>query len=196
MENQETVLANILDITFSDMGFIVFLKPLKWKEEKDLAVPIFIGIPEAQSIAIQFNKIRSPRPLIMDLFYQILSLLQVKVSKVEISDLIDKTFYAKVYLEDKDGNHFKVDARSSDALVMALRFNAQIYIKKYIVEDAGILIKKETVSDVKETVKATGTARTRLQILEEELKKAIEEERYEDAARLRDEVKSLKGESN
>lgn len=194
--NQETVRADILDITFSDMGFIVFLKPEEpVQKENSLAVPIFIGIPEAQSIAIQFNKIRSPRPLIMDLIYNIFSLLDVKITQVEICDLIDKTFYGKVYLEDKDGNHYKIDARSSDALILALRFNTKIYIKKYIIDEAAIIIKKETLPGKKETAKPA-KVKTRLQTLEEELKKALDEERYEDAARFRDEIKKQKGETN
>jgi bifunctional DNase/RNase len=194
MNEQEIVPVDILDITFSDMGFIVFLKPEE-DIEKDLAVPIFIGIPEAQSIAIQFNKIRSPRPLIMDLFYQILNLMDAEVTQVVISDLIDKTFYGKVFLKDKEGKEYKVDARSSDALIMALRFNAKILIKRYIIQEAGILIKKESVSPEKQTVKGSAV-KTRLQILEDELKKSIEEERYEEAARIRDEIKKIKGETN
>ena len=81
---KNAVLVDILDITFSDMGFIVFLKPSKEEEEENLVVPIFIGIPEAQAIAIQFNKIRSPRPLMMDLAYNILGLLNTQVVRVVI----------------------------------------------------------------------------------------------------------------
>ncbi len=193
--DENVVLANIMDITFSDMGFIVFLKPEKWNKEDNVAVPIFIGIPEAQSIAIQFNKIRSPRPLIMDLIHNVFKLLDVKVNKVVISDLIDKTFYGKVFFEDAKGNQFKVDARSSDAIILALRFNAEIFIKKYIIDEVGIIIKKENLVSKKETVKPA-KVKTRLQILEEELKKAIEEERYEEAADIRDEIKRSKGENN
>lgn len=195
MDTQDLVPAEILDITLSDMGFIVFLKPLTKKENK-VAVPIFIGIPEAQSIAIQFNKIRSPRPLIMDLFYNIMNLMNVEVVQVIISDFIDKTFYAKIYLKDKDGNQFKVDARSSDAIIMALRFDAKIYIRKYIIEEEGILIKKENMDGQKEQGKSSKKVKTRLQMIEEELKKALEEERYEDAVKLRDEIKKIKGETN
>lgn len=188
---------HILDVTFSDMGFIVFLKPDEQDQEKEesIAVPIFIGIPEAQLIAIQFNKVRSPRPLIMDLFYNTLNLLHVKVTKILISDLIDNTFYGKVFLEDDKGGKFKLDARSSDAIILALRFNAKIFIKKSILEQTGIYIRKENFSvQKKETIKSK--AKTKLEVLEEELKKALEEERYEDAARIRDEIRKNKGESN
>lgn len=195
MSKEDVVSANILDITFSDMGFIVFLKPENWGKEEDLAVPIFIGIPEAQSIAIQFNKIRSPRPLIMDLFSNILNLMDVEITQVVISDLIEKTFYGKVYFKDAKGHEYKVDARSSDALILALRANAKIFIRKYIVEEAGILIRKENLASESE-VKQSAPAKTRLEVLEEELKKAIQEERYEEAARIRDELKRNKGEIN
>lgn len=195
MEIKDMVAADILDITFSDMGFIVFLKPDSWPKENNLAVPIFIGIPEAQSIAIQFNKIRSPRPLIMDLFHNIMNLMGVQVTRILISDLIDKTFYGKIYLEDSKGGQYKVDARSSDAIILALRFNAPIYIRKQIVEEAGILIKKESPQPKKENAK-NPRAKTRIQALEDDLKKALEEERYEEAARLRDEIKRIRGESN
>ncbi|OHD13209.1 MAG: hypothetical protein A2Y41_06440 [Spirochaetes bacterium GWB1_36_13] len=186
--------AQILDVTFSDMGFIVFLQPENQRDES-VAVPIFIGIPEAQSIAIQFNKIRSPRPLIMDLIFNMMNLLKVKISKVLISDLVDKTFYGKIYMEDQNGSFYKLDARSSDAVILALRFNAPIFIRSTIIEEAGILIRKENFSEKKETVKPT-KLKTRLETIEDELKKAIEEERYEEAARLRDEVRKMKGESN
>ncbi|PKL14669.1 MAG: bifunctional nuclease [Spirochaetae bacterium HGW-Spirochaetae-6] len=194
--NQSLIQADILDITFSDMGFIVFLKPLTWRSGEDIAVPIFIGIPEAQSIAIQFNKIRSPRPLIMDLFKNIFDLMQVDVKKVVISDLIDKTFYGKIYLSDGLGKQYKVDARSSDALIMALRFNSEIFIKKYIIEEAGILIKKEAIVPKEKTGGKPNKLKTRLQVLEDELKKALDEERYEEAAEIRDEIKQIKGETN
>ncbi|HOJ49443.1 MAG TPA: bifunctional nuclease family protein [Spirochaetota bacterium] len=191
MDINEIIPASIIDVNFSEMGFIVFLKPEK-DEYKDVAVPIFIGIPEAQNLAIQFNKIRTARPFMMDIFYSFLKLLDIRVSKVIISDLIDKTFYGTIYFEDKNNKSYKIDSRSSDALIMALRFDADIYIKSYIIEEAGIKIKKEM-----EIIKdAPINLKTRLETLEEELKKALEEERYEDAAKIRDEIKKFKGEIN
>ena len=80
-------------------------------------------------------------------------------------------------------------------MILALRFNAPIFIRSTIIEEAGILIRKENFSEKKETVKPT-KLKTRLETIEDELKKAIEEERYEEAARLRDEVRKMKGESN
>lgn len=193
---KNAVLADILDITFSDMGFIVFLKPSKEEEEESLAVPIFVGIPEAQAIAIQFNKIRSPRPLMMDLAYNILGLLNTKVVRVVISDLIDKTFYAKIHLEDHKGVQYLLDARSSDALILALRFNAPIYLYKNIIKEAGVYIKKESVVPQQKENQKSFIPKTQLQLLEEALKKALEQENYEEAARLRDEIKKHRGETN
>ena len=183
--------ATIIDINFSEMGFIVFLKPKK-DEYKDIVIPIFIGITEAQTLSLQFNKVRTPRPLMIDMFASLLKLLEINVNKVVISDLIDKTFYGTIYFEDKEKRLYKVDSRSSDALIIALKFDSEIYINPYIVEEAGIKIKKES-----EIIKdGPISLKTRLESLEDDLKKALEEERYEDAAKIRDEIKRFKGEIN
>ncbi len=174
----------IADISLSNLGFVVFLKHLD--EEKTL--PIFIGVPEAQAIAVQFNKLKTPRPLTHDLLKNILTLLDCKISKVVVNDLIDNTFYAKIFLESKS-EKFQVDSRPSDAIALALRFEIPIYVEEKVMEVGAVKVKNDEEEIEKETPK------TQLEILQDQLQTAVAEERYEEAARIRDEIKRVSGQN-
>ncbi len=174
----------IADISLSNLGFVVFLKHLD--EEKTL--PIFIGVPEAQAIAVQYNKLKTPRPLTHDLLKNILTLLDCKISKVVVNDLIDNTFYAKIFLESKS-EKFQVDSRPSDAIALALRFEIPIYVEEKVMEVGAVKVK----SDEEEMEKAP--PKTQLEVLQDQLQSAVAEERYEEAARIRDEIKRISGQN-
>jgi len=155
-------------------------------------LPISIGQLEAQSIAIALNKLPFPRPLTHDLFKTILSDLDCILVSVVISDLTDETFYARMNLECK-GLPFKADARPSDAIAMALRFDAQIYVEEKVMDAAGVIMPEdnvETEAVESEQVEPEQTL-TPLESLQKQLKKAIAEERYEDAAKIRDEINKM-----
>jgi bifunctional DNase/RNase len=96
-------------------------------------LPIWIGQPEAESIAIAIEKMEIPRPLTHDFLRNTLSALNIRISKVVITDLRDNTYYADVHLEDSSGET-RVDARPSDAIASALRFNAPIYVNDDLLE--------------------------------------------------------------
>ncbi len=110
-------------------------------EEDDQAIPIWIGLLEATSIATALQDIKFDRPMTHDLLKNIMDNLNFGVSRVEVCDLKNNTFYAKIYFDSKDKN-FIMDARPSDAIAIALRFSAPIYvddkvIKKSKSEDEG-----------------------------------------------------------
>jgi hypothetical protein len=102
---------------------IIILKSVKG----DQAVPIWIGLLEATSIASALRDIKFDRPMTHDHFKNFIDNLEMVVSKVEVCDLRDNTFYARIYFVSKDKS-FDMDARPSDAIAIALRFGAPIYV--------------------------------------------------------------------
>ncbi|MGW8325695.1 MAG: bifunctional nuclease family protein, partial [Desulfobacterales bacterium] len=102
---------------------IIILKSVKG----DQAVPIWIGLLEATSIASALRDIKFDRPMTHDLFKNFIDNLEMVVSKVEVCDLKDNTFYARIYFVSKNKS-FDMDARPSDAIAIALRFGAPIYV--------------------------------------------------------------------
>jgi len=108
---------------------IIILK----SEEDDQAVPIWIGLLEATSIASALQNIQFDRPMTHDLFKNFLDQVQIGVTRVEVCDLKENTFYAKIYFDTQDKT-FSVDARPSDAIAIALRFKAPIYLDDKVIE--------------------------------------------------------------
>lgn len=108
---------------------IVILKDLQEKK----AIPIWIGLFEASAIATEMEKISFSRPMTHDLMNDILKILDVEVVSVEICDLKNNTFFASIHLV-KSGQRFVVDARPSDAIALALRANAQIFVDDKVLE--------------------------------------------------------------
>lgn len=102
------------------------------------AIPIWIGLLEATSIASALRNIKFDRPMTHDLFKNFVESLNIDVAKVEVCDLKDNTFYAKIYFMSEDKN-FSMDARPSDAIAIALRFQAPIYVDDKIIEKSQAL---------------------------------------------------------
>lgn len=113
---------------FTNMPIII----LKNAEES-MALPIWIGLIEASSIATELEKIELSRPMTHDLMKNMLSVLKVSVDRVEITDLTDNTFFAKIYLQ-KNGSAHVMDSRPSDAIALALRTEAEIFVNKKVME--------------------------------------------------------------
>jgi bifunctional DNase/RNase len=176
----------------SNVGFVVLLKGA----EDHRSLPIFIGAPEAQAIAIQLNAIAIPRPLTHDLIKSILDQQECRLRRVEISDLKDGTFYATLVIE-RDGREMPVDARPSDAIALALRCAAPLFVAEDVMDEAGQVFQPPADSDREKEGEKGGEGRsakarmTPLDHLKLALEKAIAAERYEEAARLRDEIKRL-----
>lgn len=163
-------------------------------------LPIIIGMFEAQSIAIQIEKISPNRPLTHDLFKSFAQQLNVNVLEVLISDLKEGVFYSKIVCSDGE-RQFDLDARPSDAIAIGLRFGVPIYTVESVLSEAGIILSDLEEDDDEETdeIEATpstplsGEARSNLRDvsvdeLNKLLEEALEKEDYERAAKIRDEL--------
>lgn len=161
---------------------------------------VLIGESEAQSIALKLNNAKSPRPLSHDLMNSIINMLEAKLLKVVIYDMVNDIFYSELYLLHA-GKSIVIDARTSDAVALAVRSNAPIYINSDILDIVGTVIEPEADMDDKSEMPAsvnldnlTNDILTRLPDakLQELLDQAIKEERYEMAAMIRDEMEYRK----
>ena len=167
--------------------------------EGERKLPIVIGTNEAQSIAIAIEKeIKPPRPLTHDLFKNFCVRFDIKIKQVIIHKLVDGVFYSSVICE-RDGIEEIIDSRSSDAIALAIRFEAPIYTYENILEKAGVVIKvekeideksllKELFSDENSEVENSHLKEKTSKELEELLKIAVQNENYESAAKIRDEI--------
>ena len=109
----------------------------------DRVLPIWVGVFEANAIALQIENISTPRPMTHDLIKNILTEIEAEVQRIVVSDLRDNTFYAMIYL-DRDGETIAIDARPSDAIALALRTRAPIFVEDSVVESAkGLDLSKE-----------------------------------------------------
>lgn len=184
---------NVDQLFLSNMGFVVLLKG--GADERSL--PIFIGAAEAQAIALRINGIDVPRPMTHDLIKLILDFLECRLKRVEVSDLQEGTFFAKLILE-RDGEELDMDSRPSDAIALSLRLNAPIYVAEQVMEEAGRVFTDEDTKGVSPEGEA-GEPRKSLTPLEKlkiRLERVISQERYEEAAKLRDEIRRIEGETN
>jgi bifunctional DNase/RNase len=102
-------------------------------EDNEQAVPIWIGLLEATSIASALQNVKFDRPMTHDLFKNFVEMLHYKVSMVEVCDLKDNTFYAKIHFTSDEQN-FSMDSRPSDAIAIAIRFKAPIYVDDQVIE--------------------------------------------------------------
>lgn len=110
----------------------------------DRVLPIWVGVFEANAIALQIENIATPRPMTHDLLKNILSEIQADVQRIVVSDLKDNTFYAMIYL-NRGGETIAIDARPSDAIALALRTKSPIYVEDAVVENAkGLDLTKDT----------------------------------------------------
>ena len=108
---------------------IIILK----SEQTDQSVPIWIGLLEATSIASALQNVKFDRPMTHDLFKNFSDIINISVTRVEVCDLKDSTFYARIFFETGESS-FDMDARPSDAIALALRFNAPIFVDDKVIE--------------------------------------------------------------
>ena len=164
-------------------------------------LPIIIGAFEAQSIAIALEKeIRPPRPLTHDLFKTFSERFEIRVKQVIIHKLVDGIFFSSLICE-KDGVEEIIDTRTSDAIAIAVRFEAPIYTYENILDKAGIYLKIEEEIEIKEhldlesvevtldrPVEKSEISLLTLKELHEKLNEAVMNEDYELAAKIRNEI--------
>ncbi len=163
-------------------------------------LPIIIGGFEAQAIAIEIEKMTPSRPLTHDLFKSFADAFKIQVQEIIIYNLLDGIFFAKIISFDGK-KQVEIDARTSDAIALAVRFECPIYTYEFILASAGIVIEGndfvflENLENKEDGVLATkgvNYSTSNDQELKDLLKKALEEEAYEKAARIRDEIAKRK----
>ncbi len=164
-------------------------------------LPIIIGGFEAQAIALKLENIKPPRPFTHDLFKNIADVFHLHVNEIIIDELHNETFYAKVVCE-VNGEVHEIDARPSDAIAIAVRFNAPLFVTEEIMNEAGIKEEQKEEGEEDEVLQAEEvlpaalvSPNVRLEELQSALNDAISNENYEEAARLRDEITRLKSSS-
>jgi bifunctional DNase/RNase len=158
-------------------------------------LPIIIGGFEAQAIAIELEKMTPTRPLTHDLFKNFAQSFSINVTEIVIYNLVEGIFYSKLICE-RDGQVTEIDARTSDAIAIGVRFNCPIYTFESILSSAGILMDENQEKDdddfniEEELEKASegSLGSYTVEELEVQLNEAIENEDYELASRIRDEI--------
>ena len=167
-------------------------------------LPIIIGGFEAQAIAIQLEKMTPSRPLTHDLFKSFADTFSIKLKEVIIYNLVEGIFYAKLICAAEEDKEIEIDARTSDAIALAVRFDCPIYTFEFILAAAGIILEdqpKEGLgsSAIEEAVEKKAPEKDDKDLtkksteeLKEMLKKAIDGENYERASRVRDELNKRK----
>lgn len=148
--------------------------------ERQSRIPVTIGPEEAQAIAISMEKMQPMRPLTHDLFKNTLDALQVRLKEVFIRELKDDVFYSSLILVNAENQVIEVDARTSDAIAMAVRFDAPIFASADLLEEAGVWIAAMQVRQKKGSM-----AEHSIEELEQLLQRLVEKEDYESAVRIR-----------
>jgi bifunctional DNase/RNase len=200
---REMLSAEIWSIAQTNQGSAVLLRP----RGLNIAVPIFIGQLEIQSILIGREGVNLPRPLTHDLLLNMLQRMSLSIDKVEVHELRDNTFHARLVVLGREFTEEKpliIDSRPSDAFALAVRRRCPIFIDSKVIEQAGIPLEvfMEEINEVGDidplTMEAAGAGTlpedspgttsfdTRYRELFEMLNHAVEEEEYERAAEIRD----------
>ncbi|HDR51528.1 MAG TPA: hypothetical protein ENN90_07900 [Mariniphaga anaerophila] len=189
---------NILGLSVSQTQSGAYALVLS-EENGDRRIPIIIGPVEAQAIAIQLEGLKPPRPLTHDLIKNIARAFNIVLLEVVIHKLEEGIFYSELLCE-MNGQEVRIDSRTSDAVALALRFRCPIYTTEEILAKAGIVLEGEEgkPSEAGKAAKKPGSSesnpfsRYTLQELEEMLNDAVQNEDYEKASVLRDEIDNRK----
>lgn len=181
--NKLEVLVIALAESESKKGYyVLILEETKSKKR----IPIIVGNQEAQAIAIHLERLQPARPLTHDLFKTVIDQLDATLKEVLIYKLENDIFFANIVLQKKDKSIIEIDARSSDAIALAIRFSAPIFVSEIVLETSGYEI------DEKGKEKKGSYAEYTLEELEELLEKILKKEDYESAARVRDAIERRK----
>lgn len=188
---KEFVPLRILSVNPSSVGASSYILLLEADHSQALRFPIVIGSQEAQSISVYLEHIQTSRPLTHDLCVNLLSFSNVSLQKVLITDFKDGIFYANLEVY-RDGETFLVDARPSDSIALAIRLDIPILISEKLLNEICIP-EEEFLDDIEEdfdVVQMAPNIRSKTE-LEGLLQKALQDENYEEAAKLRDEIEKL-----
>ena len=161
---------------------------------------IIIGGFEAQAIAIELEKMTPSRPLTHDLFKNFAELFKINITEIIIYNLVEGIFFAKLICEH-EGKEIEIDSRTSDAIALAIRFDCPIYTYEFVLSSAGIILDDDDIEETSEEVtpelnveeiSQSPIERMSVKELKLQLKDAIDNEDYENASRLRDEINKRK----
>ncbi len=162
-------------------------------------LPIIIGGFEAQAIAIELEKMTPSRPLTHDLFRSFATSFNIVVVEVIIYNLVDGIFYARLVCQNDEGKSVEIDARTSDAIALAVRFNCPMNTYEFILAKAGILLDDEAPvktdnfnEEDKMEVEETSLIKKSADELQQMLESALQDEDYERASKIRDELNNRK----
>jgi len=194
----EKVKLEIVGMSYSQSQSGAYALILGIPEQKK-RLPIIIGSNEAQSIAIELEKMKPSRPLTHDLFKNFATHFNISVKEVLINKFEEGIFYARLICEH-EGVLSEIDSRTSDAVAIALRFNCPIYAYQSIIDEAGILLEDEPIGDDPEAKEPFSGQEEQisnldnylLEELEDMIKDAVENENYEEASKIRDEINKRK----
>ena len=117
------------------------------QKDSDRYLPIWIGNNEADAIVIQLQNVTVPRPQTHDLLKSVITQLGAKVERIVVNDLADDVFYARILI-DFDGRHVEIDSRPSDAIALAVRVKAPIFVEESVLEKAGVNLKGEGIEEM------------------------------------------------
>lgn len=194
MEKIQMIVLGLSASPASNNAFALILK----EAEGERRMPIIIGSFEAQAIAFEIEGVNPPRPMTHDLIKNVIDSLGASLSEVYIYDLVDGTYYAKLIFDTLAA---EVDSRPSDAIAVAIRCQAPIYVNSDILDTTGLSpqvddpdhFEEEEMSMLKpeHAPKEKTQTKSKLELVQLELERAIKDEEYEKAAKLRDELKKL-----
>ena len=190
--SKEKIRLNIMGLSYSQTQSGAYALVLS-EEEGERRMPIIIGVIEAQSIAIKLEELEPPRPLTHDLFFNFAKVFSFNIIEVIIYKIEEGIFYSEL-VGEKDGNVIRIDSRTSDAVALALRFNCPIYTYEEILVKAGIILDMDDARenegqhlDGKENPETLQS--NTIEELKSLLKEAVDNEDYERASEIRDEIK-------
>lgn len=174
--------AEVWTVARAEEGSAVLIRPVG----SDIAVPIIIGQPEAQSIMIGMADHSMPRPMTHDLLIAVVKQLRASITRIEITELKEGTFYARLIINSA-GKDVSIDSRSSDCIAIAVRVKCPIYIDEHVVDEAGVSVNIITNS----TESSKSGKDDQIKKLKGLLDQAVEEENYEEAAKIRDKISDI-----
>ncbi len=178
----------ISDVSITNVGFAIFLKPTLPNYNK--VVPIFIGPLETYSISSALDGVTPPRPNTHDLILSMVGELEVKVLHVVINDIIGNVFYARIVLQTRDGV-VELDARPSDSVAIALRAHCPIFMNEKVYQEAAVILGEESATEKEPEQTQEEAPRSDLERMQIDLQKAVDEENFEKAAMLRDQIRAM-----
>ncbi|OGU13342.1 MAG: hypothetical protein A2X61_14660 [Ignavibacteria bacterium GWB2_35_12] len=195
MDKVQLVVLGLSASPASNSAYALILKEV----DGNRRLPIIIGAFEAQAIALEMEGVVPPRPMTHDLLKNVVDSFGSNLSEIYVNELREGTFYAKLIFDDGD---LEIDARPSDAIALAVRYNAPIYVKSEILDETGLIPQGEEpgidesdedayLRNQKQQQVDKHRPRTKAELLQTQLEKAVKDENYEKAAQLRDELRKI-----